>query len=117
MEGPRSPGYYGSVTGERPPDERDGERGRGPVALYGEVHRYGPRQARKTYALRVLFGMRLPDVELVWTGPKLPVPEDVGSAEWQRVMRKCQAVAEAQAKRFSLRDPQARGTRGEDEHD
>lgn len=110
MEGPRPPGYYPSVTGVRPPGEVPGQLPRrGPVALVGEVHRYGPKQAKLTYFPRVLLGLGLPDVELVWRGPERGVPTDVGSAEWTRVMAQCQREAEAEADRLDELDPRAHG--------
>lgn len=119
-EGPREPGYYASVTGRRPPGERPGyprpgEPLRGPVALYGQVHRYGPRQARKTYMLRLLLGMGLPDIERVWKGPEIPVPSLEGTGgvdDHMRVTRICMAAAQAEAKRLNAADPRARGRRG-----
>lgn len=115
MEGPRRPGYCASVTGVRHPSEKcpglpgPGEPLRGPVALYGQVYRYGPRQARKTYVLRAVLGLRLPDVERVWKGPERPVPNDTMSTEWQATMSKCAAEAETEAERLNRLDPGATG--------
>ena len=85
------------------------------MALYGQVHRYGPRQARKTYMLRLLLGMGLPDIERVWKGPEIPVPSLEGTGgvdDHMRVTRICMAAAQAEAKRLNAADPRARGRRG-----
>lgn len=112
MEGPRIPGYYASVTGIRPPGEslRRGEMpSRGPVALIGQVHRYGPKQAKRTYVVRVLLNLGLPDIELVWQGPEVPVPAFTLAPEWKEKMDACMAAAEAEADRLTKLDPHARG--------
>jgi hypothetical protein len=114
MEGPHPPGYSPSVTGVRAPDKprglpRLGKPIRGPVALYGQVYRYGPRQARKTYVLRALLGMRLPDIECVWRGPERAVPNDTMSDEWQATMNKCAAEATVLADLLNTIDPGATG--------
>ena len=119
MEGPSKPGYYPSVTGVRPPGEKPGypkpgEPLRGPISLYGQVYRYGPRQARKTYVLRVLLGMRLPDVERVWKSPEYPVPpldSHDATHEHRRITEICMRTAEAEADRLNQLDPRAVGLR------
>ena len=117
MQGPRPPGYSPSVTGVRPPGERPGlprpgEVSHGPIALYGTVHRYGPRQARKTYLLRALLGLRMPDVECVWEGPRREVPA-VTTPGWDdehmRVIGICMREAEAKAALLNELDPEAIG--------
>ncbi len=116
MEGPSEPGYYASVTGVRPAGEKPGrpkpgEPLRGPVALYGQVYRCGPRQARKTYVLRVILGLRLPDVERVWKGPDHRVrpltPDSLG--EHMRISEVCMDAAQAEAARLNRLDPRAIG--------
>lgn len=109
MEGPLIPGYYPLVQGVRPLGEPPGPPTRGPVALYGEVWRYGPRQARWTTGLRLLLGLKLPDVERVWKGPVRQVPPDVSSEEWQRAMDQCFAETSAESARLSEADPEATG--------
>ena len=114
MEGPKSPGYYPSVSGVRPPGKPRGLPGpgeplQGPAALYGQVYRYGPRQARKTYAIRAVLGMRLPDVERVWKGPERSVPNDTMCDQWQDVMNQCMAEAIQEAARLNTIDPKAKG--------
>lgn len=116
MEGPRRPGYYASVTGDRPPGERrglppPGEPVVGPVALYGQVQRYGPKQAKLTYGARVLLGLRLPDIEVAWEGPHRRVPADVMSPEWTRISNQCMREAETEARKLNRLDPQAKGLR------
>jgi hypothetical protein len=51
----------------------------------------------------------LQDVECVWTGPLIPVPNDPADPAWQQAMRECERQASAQAKRFQRLDPDARG--------
>ena len=117
MEGPRTPGYYASVTGVRPPGERPGRRGlpgpgeplRGPVALYGEVHRYGPGQQR-LYLVKFLLGLNM-DIERVWKGTEHPVPSldaAEGMDEHLRITAICMAEAETVAASFNRRNPTAR---------
>ena len=111
MEGPRIPGYYASVTGIRP--VKDGPDGHsGPVALYGQVHRYGRRQARRTYLIRALLGLGLPDIERVWKGPEIGVPalnEFGGVGEHLRVSGICLRGAEDRASHLNRLDPRAEG--------
>jgi len=108
MEGPKTPGYYASVTGVRDPDEPPGIiSGLGPVALYGQVHRYGPRQAKAYYPILAILG--LTDIEIAWKGPERAVPRDVMSEEFKRVMDLCLAEAEQKAEELNRADPGAKG--------
>ena len=100
MEGPREPGYYASVTGRRPPGERQGrprpgEPRQGPVAIFGQVHLYGPKG---------LFGRQ--KVERVWDGKEYPTPEGLGMDRFGKLMDKAMGEAEEIAEHFNLKDPQ-----------
>lgn len=104
MEGTRKPGYYASVTGRRPPGEPrrrpgPGEPLRGPEALYGEVHRYGPRSG----------GGLFQKIEVAWKSEEHPVPEDVMSARWMQIMDRLMKDAEKEADRLTNLDPEAKG--------
>lgn len=117
MEGPRKPGYYASVGGTRRPGERPGlpkpgEPLVGPVALHGQVHRYGPGQTR-FYLLKAVLGLPM-DIECVWTGPDRPVPEldepdAIDMHLW--VTGICMKEAQAEAERLNRLDPKAKGIR------
>lgn len=118
MEGPREPGYYASVTGVRPPDEQPGlpatgEPLRGPVALYGQVHRYGPGH-RRFYLLKHFLGLNT-DIERVWKGPERRVLPLNGGATWatvhMQVSNICMLEAQKEATRLNALDPGARGRR------
>jgi hypothetical protein len=106
VEGPSNPGYYESVTGVRPVPDGPGK---GPTHLYGQVHRYGRQVQGVRRWVRIMLWLPLQDVECVWTGPLIPVPNDPADPAWQQAMRECERQASAQAKRFQRLDPDARG--------
>lgn len=108
MEGVRQPGYYPSVTGSRPDGQRrgfpkPGDAERGPVTLYGQVHRYGPKNGNP---LLMLIGR--PDVERVWKGEEYPAPP-VSSPEFSELLDVCMAEAQAEAERLNKLDPKGLG--------
>ncbi len=99
MDGPYEPGYYPSVTSVRAAGELR--------ALYGQVHRYGPEQAKKTHLARVILSLRKrPEIKRVWRGPERLVPHD-GLSERQ-IRELCMEEAKAEAHRLTELDSHAR---------
>ncbi len=100
MDGPYEPGYYPSVTGVRSAGELR--------AIYGQVHRYGPEQAKKSHLARVILSLRKrPEIKRVWRGPEHPIPHE--ELSYDEVRGLCMREARVEAQRLTGLDPHARG--------